>query len=549
MQGSERKDLPSVVLPSSIATILALLYSFYVISLLIISLPISHRSPMAILSLLYSLAWKALLAWLALNILRIAYNLLLHPLRAYPGPPWAKVTAWWKTWIEVVQQESMVDVLVKLHEQYGDIVRVGPNELHFAKPSAYHEIYNSSLRWNKERLLYESFGEDHSSFGLLTYVEAKQRKDVLQPMFSRRAILNIQGLIRKNTDHLIEVLANNNATGQSSDLLFAFRCFAIDTVMEFCFSKSVSALDEPLFKAPIVVAMDNSLPTFHVFKHIPIIRKTIFSLPPWLAIKASPDTAGLTHLQVILGKQVKEVYKNPEILKDSEYPTIYHRLLDPEAHKGYPIPDETSLYEEAQTMMFAGGVTVGDTLMTGHFHILDNPELYKKLKEEVRTVWPDLSKPPTYEALEELPLLTATLKESLRMAPGACSPLLRIVPPLGAAISGHQIPPGTIVGMAVSFVHNSPTIFSSPETFNPSRWLDHKSRGLEQWLLSFSKGPRSCLGVNLAWCEMYVALASMLRCFELELDETTREDLKWRDCFTPFYPRRHLHVRCRPVEE
>lgn len=53
-------------------------------------------------------------------------------------------------------------------------------------------------RWDKEKTLYEAFGEDHSSFGFLTYGEAKQRKDVLQPMFSRRAILSMQGLVKRN---------------------------------------------------------------------------------------------------------------------------------------------------------------------------------------------------------------------------------------------------------------------------------------------------------------------------------------------------------------
>jgi hypothetical protein len=46
--------------------------------------------------------------------------------------------------------------------------------------------------------MYQSFGEDHSSFGFLTYGEAKQRKDVLQPLFSRRAIVNMQSLVRQN---------------------------------------------------------------------------------------------------------------------------------------------------------------------------------------------------------------------------------------------------------------------------------------------------------------------------------------------------------------
>lgn len=295
--------------------------------------------------------------------------------------------------------------------------------------------------------------------------------------------------------------------------------------------------------------MDNSLPTFHLFKHFPLFRKTILGLPPWLAIKASPETAGLTRLQVVLGEQVKEVTKNPEILKDTPHPTIYHRLLDPEAHKGNPIPNFTALYEEAQTMMFAGGVTVGDALMGGHFHVLDQPALYKKLKAEVRTVWPDLHHPPSFEAFETLPILTATIKESLRVSPGACSPLLRIVPPSGATISGKAISGGTIVGMTSVLVHRSPSIFPDPEKFDPERWLRDDAKRLEQWLVAFSKGPRSCLGLNLAWCEMYIAFATMLRRFEMKLDGTKREDLAWRDCFTPYFCKRHLQVWCEPVSE
>jgi cytochrome P450 len=348
-------------------------------------------------------------------------------------------------------------------------------------------------------------------------------------------------------DHLAEILAKNDVNGKSSDMLFAFRCFAMDNITAFCFGNSVNAMDEPDFAAPIVEAMDNSLPTFHLFKHFPPFRKTIFSLPPWLAIKASPETAGLTHLQVILGKQVQDVIADPDSLKEAPHPTIYHRLLDPDAHKGHPIPDATALYEEAQTMMFAGGVTVGDTLMTGHFHILDQPSLYERLRAEVLTVWPKIDSPPTLEVLEGLPVLTATIKEALRMSPGACSPLLRVVPMTGATISGKYIPSGTIVGMSSVLVHKSSAVFEDREAFNPERWLGKDAKSLEQWLVAFSKGPRSCLGINLAWCELYIAFATMLRRFEMKLDGTTIDDLVWRDCFTPYYPRRHLRVWCKPM--
>ena len=68
-------------------------------------------------------------------------------------------------------------------------------------------------------MLYEAFGEDHSSFGFLTYGEAKPRKDVLQPMFSRRAILGMQGLVRQNVCQIAKLKKKNlimSADGSSS---------------------------------------------------------------------------------------------------------------------------------------------------------------------------------------------------------------------------------------------------------------------------------------------------------------------------------------------
>lgn len=69
-------------------------------------------------------------------------------------------------------------------------------QLHFSDPAAYHEIYNNSNRWNKEAGLYQSFGEDRSSFGFLKYAESKQRKDIMAPLFSRRAIFELQDLVQ-----------------------------------------------------------------------------------------------------------------------------------------------------------------------------------------------------------------------------------------------------------------------------------------------------------------------------------------------------------------
>jgi hypothetical protein len=68
---------------------------------------------------LFLVFWTLFLAWVVLKVFLLFYNLFFHPLRVYPGPLAAKATTWWKTYIEVVKQESMTDVLFKLHKQFG----------------------------------------------------------------------------------------------------------------------------------------------------------------------------------------------------------------------------------------------------------------------------------------------------------------------------------------------------------------------------------------------------------------------------------------------
>ena len=71
-------------------------------------------------------------------------------------------------------------------------------KLHFGKPAAFHDIYNGSNRWDKDEGLYRTPGVSSGSFVFLKYKDAKERREVLQPMFSKRAIQNIEGLVWQN---------------------------------------------------------------------------------------------------------------------------------------------------------------------------------------------------------------------------------------------------------------------------------------------------------------------------------------------------------------
>jgi len=184
--------------------------------------------------------------------------------------------------------------------------------------------------------------------------------------------------------------------------------------------------------------------------------------------------------------------------------------------------------------------------MTGTYHLLHNPEMRERLFGEILTVWPDLSQPPRFETLERLPYLTAVVKETLRLAPAMPVGLARVVPPEGATISGVRIPGGTTVSQSSLFVHLSEDIFVCAEEFMPVRWLGPDAVKLDQFLVAFSGGARSCQGINLAYCELYLGFANLFRRFDLRIDESRPPSLDWKEYFLSYYTGEHLHVFCSP---
>jgi hypothetical protein len=266
-------------------------------------------------------------------------------------------------------------------------------QLHFSDPTAYNEIYSNSNRWDKEAGLYQSFGEDRSSFGFLTYAEAKQRKDIITPLFSRRAIFDLQDLIQSNVGtlphrpiasvsfvaypvyRLMDCAEPSRVTTRREILWPILRVPLLHHGhYHFLLFRQVrGSSGEPDFKAPIIEAMEASLPAFVIFRNFSIVRKAVFGMPPWLSAIVSPQTAGLIHLQQLLGAQVTEVVQDPESLQGAPHRIIYHELLSPEARKGAPLPSAGSLYEEAQALMFGGADTTGNTLILGTFYLLESP--------------------------------------------------------------------------------------------------------------------------------------------------------------------------------
>lgn len=139
------------------------------------------------------------------------------------------------------------------------------------------------------------------------------------------------------------------------------------------------------------------------------------------------------------------------------------------------------------------------------FYLLSAPEVIEKLRAELETVIlaTDPTTTPPLSTLEQLPYLSACVNEALRLSYGVGSRLPRSSPdePIiyKNADETWMIPLGYAVGMSSYQIHHDETLFPDSRTFKPERWLDERGKRhkhLDQYLLSFSKGSRQCLGMK-----------------------------------------------------
>ncbi|KJK79853.1 hypothetical protein H634G_04092 [Metarhizium anisopliae BRIP 53293] len=184
------------------------------------------------------------------------------------------------------------------------------------------------------------------------------------------------------------------------------------------------------------------------------------------------------------------------------------------------------IHEEVATVTGAGFETSANALRLILFHVYTNDAILGRLREEISSLTTKSSEPITLRQLEQLPYLTGVLREGLRLSPGVASRAARITDK-DLAYNDWCIPAGTPVGMTTILIHTDQNLYPDPMCFNPDRWID---QGAGQAAVSkfapFSRGTRICLGMHLAWAEMYLVLAALVQRFSFTIEGVAASDFE-----------------------
>ena len=316
----------------------------------------------------------------------VVYRLYLHPLSAFPGPLFAKLTSLW------IYREAYcgteASTLAALHAKYGPIIRVAPNELDIADGDAVDSIYVKSGGFLKAPC-YRNFDIDGFPT-ILSAIDPSHHSTRSKPVLSLFAQTSIRdgkhvivGCVDRMVSRLEQEAEQSRKSGKPVNILSCARSLAVDAVTNYLFGKSYGGLEEDWEKE------DGRLSAAYFVDGLAALGR-FFYLPPtvfsWLVlilgnfdINFGPDrylkwksqvavdkyVAGIVDEAIAAEKKAKEDDGKEDGIDAGTYQA---RLL-----KAGISRDET--IAQCKNIIFAGTDSTSTNLCTICFHLVRNPEM------------------------------------------------------------------------------------------------------------------------------------------------------------------------------
>ncbi|WP_307816498.1 cytochrome P450 [Nocardioides limicola] len=193
-----------------------------------------------------------------------------------------------------------------------------------------------------------------------------------------------------------------------------------------------------------------------------------------------------------------------------EIPKEDRDLLDVLIAVGYDAEMVTGIFI---SMMFAGHHTSSGTASWAMIEMMRNPSVMDEVVAELDELYADGSE-VSFQALRSIPMLEATLKETLRLHPPLII-LMRLVQS-DFELLGHTLPAGTLIAASPRVSNRIEEDFPRAESFDPSRYIDPRQEDLQnRWTwIPFGAGKHRCVGNAFAMMQMKAIFSVILRDFE-----------------------------------
>ncbi|KAF2972343.1 hypothetical protein GQX73_g1252 [Xylaria multiplex] len=377
------------------------------------------------------------------------------------------------------------------HQNFGSVIRQGPNKLVFNTSSALHDIYqNERITKSRAYLVTQRAPDSYGLFNSLDKTIHQRKRKLLGPIVNDRSTQAFETSMHRHIDVFIQDLLSLCQKKPTTPVNMSekFTYLTIDIMGEFVFGYPLN------------------LQKNETYRYRSILRKMIQS-----RLAAGPNAK-------------HNLFFMTDTLRVSDDDEMFIE----------------EIRSEATFLLSAGSDTMSTCLSALFFYLSRNADCYQKLTAEIRSKFSSSDSIIGGRHLSDCNYLKACIDEALRMSPPIAGTLWREqiternreVEAAPVVVDGHIIPHGTYIGVNTYALHHNETYFPDAFTFKPERFLEKGAEQAKKAFNPFSLGARGCMGRQMAYLELSLVVAKVLWHFDFTrgLDETGRlgESTYWK---------------------
>ncbi|KAH8705075.1 putative benzoate 4-monooxygenase cytochrome P450 [Talaromyces proteolyticus] len=468
----------------------------------------------------------------AAGILYIAttciYRIYFHPFAKIPGPFLAKLTdayALYHAWIKDTHL-----TIYSLHNQYGTIIRYGPDKILVNDVDGMKEIYGFNANFRKGRE-YEAmrFNPVHSIFNATDKKMHRRKRRLVGQGFSDSALRASESSILEHIDRFVNAVLDEDGRDEkrggwvaAKDVSVFASYLSLDLITDLVFGKSTDTLIKPdnrQFRPLLVMTGTRMTMAFQM----PSAFRTGKSgqwldLGTWMLHNVDilrAQWAGMLRGWAMDRIQAEKTCTTEPSRRDMMSTII--NATDPDTGETL---DPQEIGAEAFTLITAGGDTTSVGISATFFYLSRNPIAYERLVREIRSRFESVDAIRIGSTLSSCHYLRGCIDEAMRISPPIAVPLYREAGQGGATICGVFVPEGYVAASHVYAMHHNEKYYPDPYSYRPERWLpptpayENESISVTQEaksaFLAFSHGPRNCIAVNLAYLNLSLSVARLV---------------------------------------
>ncbi|KJR83259.1 uncharacterized protein SPSK_04125 [Sporothrix schenckii 1099-18] len=494
----------------------------------------------------------AALLFVVLPLCYTVIRAVRSPLRRVPGPPLSLFTSAILRWHEL--RCGRTRYVHALHQRYGPVVRLAPDEVSFASAAAVKEIYNSAGSGYDKTDFYDLFTVygRRTMFTTLDKETHARRRRILADRYANSNIMRGPALagIEERAQHFTELC--KNAAGGVLDIyvrgcnIWSRKTEILKTLLTFPEARSCNSANKAALHAYAFDCVTHHL--FHPYgsdslrkeSDAEIMREVTFddSIQNRLVSFYSPSFYAIINPVLTWFAKPRETpLADDFVLETAAKSDAAHFTLLARMHEKQQLNAQGSTDEEARPAagsfdaldtaaesldhMAAGIDTTGDALCFLMWELSTPRSLHfqERLRRELVE---NEAKGADALPFDRLPFLDAVIMEGLRCFPAIPMSLPRVVPGQtwgrsaargeqqadGRVIDGFFLPAGTVVSSQAYSVHRmDAAVFPDPDSFNPDRWLaSDGDADRKRSFFAFASGGRGCIGKHLALVEMKILM-------------------------------------------